>query len=224
MLRPRPALVVALMLTFAATTTAGTARAADAEGRFAVKGPGLATCQDYVNNVKEKSQTFYVMGGWLLGFLSAHNLHMKDTYDAASWQSGEVLLGLMENYCKQRPDERYAEAAIKLIRLLMPHRLTTESRLIRAANGEYKTALYEEVMRRTQQTLKAEGYYDGVIDGLYGPGSKKALVKFQEANKLPLTGIPDPRTLFAIFRDELRPPRRSDNGTDDKAAEPKKSQ
>ncbi|MEQ9640179.1 MAG: peptidoglycan-binding domain-containing protein [Alphaproteobacteria bacterium] len=194
-----------------ATTAATTVRAADEQGRFAVKGPGLASCQDFVNHVQDKSQTFYVMGGWLLGFLSAHNLHMEETYDAASWQSGEVLLGLMENYCKQRPDERYAEAAIKLIRLLMPYRLTTESRLIRAENGEHRVAVYEEVMRRAQEALKAQGYYSGVVDGLYGPGSKTALSKFQEANKLPVTGVPDPRTMFAIFRDTLRAPQKKDD-------------
>ena len=211
MSRLRPALVVALMLATASVTTA---QAADEKGRFAVKGPGLASCQDFVNHVKDKSQTFYVMGGWLLGFLSAHNLHMENTYDAASWQSGELLLGLMENYCRQRPEERFAEGAIKLIRLLMPNRLTTESRLVRAENGENRVAVYEEVMRRTQQALKDQGYYAGVIDGLYGPGSKTALTKFQEANKLPTTGVPDPRTLFAIFRDELRPPQPADKKND----------
>lgn len=202
MLRMRHGLCAALLVAAMAATSA---HAADEKGRFAVKGPGLASCEDFNQQMEVKSQQFYVMGGWLLGFISAHNLHMKDTYDAASWQSGELLLGLMQNYCSQRPEERFAEGAIKLIRLLMQNRLTTESRLVVAESGEAKVAVYEEVMRRAQEKLKAEGFYTGVVDGLYGPGTQKGFEKFQQASNLPVTGVPDPRTLFNLFRDDLKP-------------------
>jgi hypothetical protein len=198
--RLRLSLVVALL--FAAATAA---QAADEQGRFAVKGPGLATCKDFTEHLQQKSQNFYVMGGWLLGFITAHNLHMKETYDAASWQSGELLIGLMENYCKQRPEDRFAEGTIKLVRVLMQSRLTAESKLVVAQNGDNKVAIYEEVMRRAQEEMKKQGYYSGVIDGLYGPGTKKGFEALQNANKLPVTGVPDPRTLFALFRDDLKP-------------------
>jgi hypothetical protein len=199
MTRLRHCLAVGLLL-------AGTAvaHAADEKGRFAVKGPGLATCKDFTEATEQKSQNFYVMGGWLLGFITAHNLHMKETYDAASWQSGELLVGLMENYCKQRPDDRFAEGTIKLVRVLMQTRLTEESKLVVAQHGDNKVAVYEEVMRRAQEEMKKQGYYTGVIDGLYGPGTRTAFEALQAANKIPVTGVPDARTLFTLFRDDLK--------------------
>ena len=199
MTRLRQFLAIALLV-----SGASAAQAADSEGRFAVKGPGLATCADFSQAFQEKSQAFYVMGGWLLGFVTGHNLHMKDTYDAASWQSGELLVGLMENYCKQRPEDRFAEGAIKLVRVLMQTRLSTESKLVVAESGGNKVAIYEEVMRRAQEEMKKQGYYSGVVDGLYGPGTKKGFEALQKANGIPETGLPDPRTLFALFRDDLK--------------------
>jgi len=38
-----------------------------------------------------------------------------------------------------------------------------------------------------QKRLKINGYYDGIIDGIYGEGMKKALIEFLKDNKMPLT-------------------------------------
>lgn len=203
MTRLRHRLFVPLLL--AALAGSAAAQASDDKGRFAVKGPGLATCKEFSDQMAQKSQNFYVMGGWLLGFITAHNLHQKETYDAASWQSGELLIGLMDSYCKQRPDDRFAEGVIRLVRLLMQSRLTEESKLVVAQNGDNKVAIYEAVMRRAQEEMKKQGFYSGVIDGLYGPGTKKGFEALQKANNIPETGVPDPRTLFVLFREDLAP-------------------
>lgn len=39
-----------------------------------------------------------------------------------------------------------------------------------------------------QNHLKAAGFYDGPIDGIYGQGLKKAVEKFQKKHGLPITG------------------------------------
>lgn len=48
---------------------------------------------------------------------------------------------------------------------------------------------------RVQEVLKAEGFYDGEIDGQFGPNSKKALRKYQEAKNLSTTGVIDTQSL-----------------------------
>ena len=50
-----------------------------------------------------------------------------------------------------------------------------------------------------QQALKDLGYDPGEIDGAFGPKSSAALAKFQEDKKLTVNGIPDDKTLKALF-------------------------
>ncbi len=48
-----------------------------------------------------------------------------------------------------------------------------------------KTNMNPEVIRELQRVLKAKGYYKGPIDGIYGPLTKAALIKYQRAVGLP---------------------------------------
>ncbi|MCB1870038.1 MAG: peptidoglycan-binding protein, partial [Gammaproteobacteria bacterium] len=50
-----------------------TAQAADANGEFVVKGAGLLPCNVYTAEREKRSNIYYLIGGWLEGFLSAHN-------------------------------------------------------------------------------------------------------------------------------------------------------
>ena len=49
-----------------------------------------------------------------------------------------------------------------------------------------------------QTDLQTLGYYSGSIDGIYGPQTLAAVEEFQEANGLPVTGLPDPATQTAL--------------------------
>lgn len=59
-----------------------------------------------------------------------------------------------------------------------------------AAVTEYTTAL--------QQDLADAGFYDGEIDGIYGPGTVAAVEELQKANDLPVTGTVDRATAAAL--------------------------
>lgn len=49
-----------------------------------------------------------------------------------------------------------------------------------------------------QTDLRTVGYYQGEIDGLYGPMTIEAVERFQEDNDLPVTGLFDPPTQAAM--------------------------
>lgn len=49
-----------------------------------------------------------------------------------------------------------------------------------------------------QQALKDLGYYAGAVDGLWGPGSRGALIRFQEAQGLAADGIWGPQAEAAV--------------------------
>jgi hypothetical protein len=50
-------------------------------------------------------------------------------------------------------------------------------------------------VKRLQRALAVLGYSPGKVDGSYGPATKKALTRFQQANKLTADGIFGPKTL-----------------------------
>jgi hypothetical protein len=49
-----------------------------------------------------------------------------------------------------------------------------------------------------QSELARRGYYQGPIDGVFGPGSRKAIQAFQAAAGLPVTGVIDRKVLKAL--------------------------
>lgn len=57
-----------------------------------------------------------------------------------------------------------------------------------------------EKVQRLQRILKLLGYYDGKIDGSYGPKTTGAVKAFQKANGLEVDGVAGPKTLEALRR------------------------
>lgn len=53
-------------------------------------------------------------------------------------------------------------------------------------------------MRKVQLGLLAYGYYDGAIDGIVGPKTRAALLRFQEDFGLKKTGTITPEVLDAL--------------------------
>lgn len=49
-------------------------------------------------------------------------------------------------------------------------------------------AMGKEDVRRAQQLLAEQGYQPGPIDGIYGPRTKAAVERFEQARGLPVTG------------------------------------
>lgn len=67
------------------------------------------------------------------------------------------------------------------------------------ANAEKSRYDFDTVQGR-QQALKALGYYTIAVDGVWGPGSKAALVRFQSDQGLAADGVWGPKTQAAIVR------------------------
>lgn len=55
-----------------------------------------------------------------------------------------------------------------------------------------------EEVRRIQTKLKQLGYYKGIIDGIYGSATRKAVIEFQRSCGLTADGIAGPKTLLYL--------------------------
>ncbi len=62
--------------------------------------------------------------------------------------------------------------------------------------GGYSTR--SSAARSVQTALQARGYYNGPIDGEFGPQSQQALAQFQQANGLKVTGLINSSSLKAL--------------------------
>lgn len=67
-----------------------------------------------------------------------------------------------------------------------------------ASAASYKKGSSGETVRKIQTKLQEWGYYNGVVDGVYGSGTEKAVKYFQEKNGLTVDGKAGQATLDAM--------------------------
>ncbi len=174
--------------------------AADDGGKFALKGVGFLPCKILVIEREKKSNVYYLIGGWIEGFLTAHNKHADDTYDITSFESLELLLSVMDNHCKSNPNDRLYSVINSIVIKFNPDRLRQESQKVKIGEGERKTALYRETIRRIQTKLAGLGLYKGDVDGRFTDETRSALIAFQSDIDFETTGFPDQTTLWRLLR------------------------
>jgi peptidoglycan hydrolase-like protein with peptidoglycan-binding domain len=175
------------------------ALAADAEGRFMVKGGGRASCQIFLGAQQARSPEFVSLAGWIDGYLTALNQSEHATYDIAPWQGTELLLAAISSECRRDPAQSFHTAAFRVTESLRAARLIEHSELVTATVGETSVVLYREVVRRIQERLRLRGLFAAEPDGNYDGRTIEAMKAFQAEKELPVTGLPDQVTLARLL-------------------------
>lgn len=179
----------------AALLMPGAAQAAF-EGRWALKGVGTASCQQYVDARKNADAAYYQFGGWINGYFSAFNQFTDETYDIAPWQGTELLAGLVEGYCQKNPKQPFATSVIAVVKLLMPQRLVVDTQRVAVEPGR---SMYKEVVQRLQYKLDRLGFADVPQNGVLDKATRAAILQYQQQKDLEQSGLPDQQTLFRLF-------------------------
>ena len=184
----------------------GSVYAADEKGKFAVRNAGMVSCEVFLkeSQKKEKSRAYNMYLGWIDGYISAANQFTNKTFDLAPWGNTPFYAVLLSKYCEKNPKDPFYIAVNKFIGSQVQNRLQTFSILVPVTNGKDTTHVYVGVLKAVQQILKNEKYYKGAVDGQFGPGTINALKKFQKANKLAETGLPDQLTLYIAYTKFLK--------------------
>jgi len=176
------------------------AEAADASSRFQAYGLGRLACKRFTELCESKKDECKLTTTWLEGYLSGFNALNADTFDLLPWQPPELLAEFTFNVCKQNPDAPVLEVVNELIRkLLVPQRVKAAAERVKIGDGDGTVYLYRETVRSMQERLAEAGHLKGKADGAYGPGTSAAVTSFQKAAGLKETGLPDQRTLMALF-------------------------
>lgn len=91
------------------------------------------------------------------------------------------------------------ETILRIVAFLMAAMLCLS---VAATALAYDTIPYGEQsndVRKMQDKLKAKGFYKGAIDGKFGPGTKQAVIRFQNSVGIKADGKPGHKTLTALY-------------------------
>jgi len=176
------------------------AHAADSDGKFAIKGVGLAECSVYAAERAKQSPLHAMFLGWIDGYTTAYNQLSAATFDIAPWESTDLLATVVEAHCKKYPEHRFTAVVRSMFAKMSAERLQQDTPLLSVGSASEGFLLYRETMRRVQQRLSEAGLYNGALDGGYDAAVRTALQSFQRKSSLPVTGLPDQPTLWKLFR------------------------
>jgi hypothetical protein len=174
------------------------ARAADDDGKFAVKGVGTTDCRRYTEARTKGGDEYLLYAGYIGGYVTAYNQLKGDNFDILPWHTVDTLTHMLASFCDRNPATRFSGALAMLTNLLKAERVKNASPLVTAGEGARAVTLYQESLRAAQARLAALGLLDGEPGGRLDPATRSALERFQVANGLPVTGLPDQRTLFLL--------------------------
>ena len=176
------------------------ATAADSQNRFGVRGAGLITCQVYEKERAEGSKAYFVIAGWIDGYITGVNQYASNTYDIASFESTELLTAVLSDHCKMNPQHLVFSVLNSFITQTREDRIREQSHKVTVNAAERSVQLYPEVVRRVQEALKAKGYYQAEVDGIANASTFQALGAIQREIRFEPTGFPDQATLWRLLR------------------------
>jgi len=175
-------------------------QAGDAAGNYYVRGFGSQSCVRYLKERKAGSAAYVAFRTWANGYITSYNQFAAETYDAAANVDISTVAGLLANYCRTNRKGNFVTAVYAVTRELHKFRIEKKSPEIQVSAGKIKFRVFVETIRRVQEVLKQQGLYSGGIDGKFGKGTSAAISAYQKKRKLPVTGLPDGRTLIAMYR------------------------
>lgn len=128
--------------------------------------------------------------------MTAVNRLEPDTYDATPVQMPDALVNMVVGVCQKQPNVKVETVVYSVIRALEAAKSSDESPEIAVTAAGQSTVIRKDTFIKLQQALITDKYLNGTADGAFGPNVQAALLKFQKAEHLPETGIPDPDTVI----------------------------
>ncbi len=190
-------LVVLAAVVLSATPSSVLAAAAD--GRYAVKEAGAASCEQFLQAREQKDPAFFQFIGWVAGYVTGYNRFTPDTFDIAPWASIGLMDSALARLCSENRDKPFIAAVDFMITQIAPTKLSQPSDPVQAKSGDTTVVVYKEVLKRAQEKLAQKGLYKSAADGAFGDGTRKALEAYQKQANIPVTGLPDQQTLARLF-------------------------
>lgn len=111
------------LVLLAALLFAASLQARDFEDNYAVYGAGAQPCSIYLIAVEKggNEEDFFI--DWVIGYLSAFNLIMPETYNILGESDFPTAQRWLQDHCRKFPRELFINAVARLTEVLYPTRL-----------------------------------------------------------------------------------------------------
>jgi hypothetical protein len=176
--------------------------AVDKNGKFAIKGVGNTSCEEFVAHTRNDRYQKFLYAGWINGYITAQNQHLKDNFDITSWENIETIGNYLVSHCEKHPKLSFFQAVTLLINEIYEDRIPE----FKGANSIEKGAdggqIYAQTVARVQNSLKEKGLYDGKVNGKIDEVLISAVKAYKKEQGLVENGDLDQQVLFKLFRSE----------------------
>ncbi|MBI1386677.1 MAG: hypothetical protein GC150_17370 [Rhizobiales bacterium] len=177
-----------------------TARSADTQGNFALRGAGSVPCAQVVQRVGARAPDLPQFVAWADGALSQANRIERETFDLLPFERPAGLLTMLAlNICRANPQVTFGAAVFQAIEAVKPLRVRQAAQPVTITVGEASVALRPETIRLVQTRLRELNLLTAQPDGRWGPASRAAIKRFQESRNLRPTEIPDTDTVVQLI-------------------------
>jgi hypothetical protein len=174
---------------------------ADANGVSSLHGMGGVSCKVITGDERFRSDA-YLKGRateWISGYLTALNAATPNVFEFSPVTRDEDLFRLVYAKCSENIALNLQQATQRVINILAPARLASASPLVILKNEFGEILIRENNLIIIQDFLKKNKMFEGYSDGKPTPAIIEAIRKFQAANSLPKTGLPDYQTVIKIL-------------------------
>lgn len=177
--------------------------AATSEGQFAARGIGAVQCQslpDLLGDPADRTSRDQFVA-WIAGYISYANRSTSGIFDVMPVQDNYGTEALVELICSQNPTLLVENVLFDIISAFSAGAVTEFSDLVTIEQDGKRVNVRAETLKRLQEKLVSlEILSSDAVDGEYGPKTRDAIVAYQKSVSLAETGIPDPLTLFLLFK------------------------
>lgn len=175
------------------------ALAVDAQGQFVLRGIGAQSCGEVSKSIQADPTRARELASWLTGYMSALNRVLKDNYDLVPGTPVEDVYKIVMGICAGNPQSSVETVTGTVLKNLSVARLSAASPMVEARSGDRTVQVRAATLTAMETKLAALGFYKGPADGTFNSKTEKALKKYQEDQKIPVTGVPDTRTVLHML-------------------------
>lgn len=180
------------------------AQAADSAGNFAVRGGGAQRCATMLAGLGAESEqarrdAILLYESWLTGYVTFANRSTEGRYDVSPIVAPRDMLVLLVRQCESDPEALVETMASAVVAALAPAALGEASDLVTVTGDDFSREYRRGTLLLMQQRLSDLGYLRARPDGEVGRSTRQAIARFQAAQGLPETGLPDLDTMLRLL-------------------------
>jgi hypothetical protein len=140
-----------------------------------------------------------ILTSWIMGYLTASDRLVKDTFDETPVMAPEALTAMVIGVCQRYPGVRVEAVANNVLNQLATARILHDSPVVEAREGDRMVQIRQVTLAAMQTALVRDKLLKDPAVGTFGSSTAVALREFQKSQHLPETGLPDPATVVRLL-------------------------